>query len=429
MNRKCSVIIPALLTLFFVALIFVGCGKGADGSKIGGAITFWLMPNAPDTVHKPWLDQKAADFEKLTGTKVTVEQVGWGDAWQRITTALATQEGVDVFQVGTTWNPQLAATNGLAEVDMKEFGGAESFMAANLESTTYKGKYYGIPWFAETRVLFYNKDIFAAVGVEPPKTHDELIEVAKKIVAKNGKGSAISLAGTNAWDLIHNWAIILWGNGGSLISADNKQAVFNTDAGVKAMKWYVDLVKNGYASEACAGYNQPEADAAFINGNVAMCYMGPWNIANIKNDNPTLNYGIVEPPVGPVGKASFSGGSNIAILKGTKNMKAAQAWANYLLKQENLVDYCKNLTNMLPAKVEAFSDPYYMEGNFNTFKTTLGYATAYPPLGVWGDIENAIVENFKNVLSDYVNKKYTEASAKTYLDKAAEKVNAALAKE
>jgi len=418
----------------FICLIclFLSSGlafTGGEKKEIGGEITFWAMPNAPDETHIAWVEQKAEEFKDQTGVEVKFEVVGWGDAWPRISSAIATGEGADVFQVGTTWNPQFAATGGLEEITIREFGGANAFMKANLDSTTYKGKYYGVPWFAETRVLFYNKDMFKKAGVQPPKTHDELMAVGKKIVTTLGEGSAISLAGTNAWDLLHNWSIILWANGGTLLSTDNKKATFNGPEGVTAMKWYVNLVKSGLASKACAEYNQPQADAAFINENVAMCYMGPWNIANIEQENPTLNFDVVEPPVGPKGKASFSGGSNLVILKASGNKEAAKEWIKFILKDENLVDYTKNLSHMLPATKKAFDDPYYTTGIWKVFKDTLSYATAYPPLGVWGDIEHACVDAFKNTLTEYVDGTYTDDTVQKYLNSAADKVNAALSKE
>lgn len=392
-------------------------------------ITFWAMPNADDEIHIPWVEAKAAEFQKKTGVKVNFEVVGWDVAWTKISTAIATGEGVDVFQVGTTWNPQLAATGGLEQINIKDFGGEKAFMKANLESTTYKGKYYGIPWFAETRALFYNVDMFEKAGVQPPKTHDELVEVAEKIVKTFGEGSAIALAGTNAWDLLHNWSIILWANGGDLLTKDNKMAMFNNEAGIAAMKWYVDLVAKGFASKACAEYNQPQADAAFINGNVAMCYMGPFNISSIEFQNPTLNYSVVEPPAGPKGKASFSGGSNLAILKASKNKKEAKEWVKFLQEKDTMVEYTKDLTHMLPAQVEVFSDSYYNSGVWKTFKTTLEYSTAYPPVATWGDIENIVQQEFKNVLAEYVNGTYNQNTAKKHLNAAADRVNEALKKE
>jgi len=118
-------------------------------------ITFWTMPNAPDDPYLSWLEKAAADFKAETGVTVKYEIVGWGDAWPKISMALI-EPICDVSQVGTTWNPQFAATGGLEQIDINEFDGADSFMVANLESCSYKNDYYGVPWFAETRCLFYN---------------------------------------------------------------------------------------------------------------------------------------------------------------------------------------------------------------------------------------------------------------------------------
>jgi len=138
---------------------------------------------------------------------------------------------------------------------------------------------------------------------------------------------------------------------------------------------------------------------------------------------------VVEPPVGPKGKASFSGGSNLVILKASGNKEAAKEWIKFILKDENLVDYTKNLSHMLPATKKAYDDPYYTTGVWKVFKDTLSYATAYPPLGVWGDIEQACVDAFKNTLTEYVNGTYTDDTVQKYLNSAADKVNAALSKE
>ncbi|MDC7227793.1 MAG: extracellular solute-binding protein [Spirochaetales bacterium] len=422
--------IVLILGLIAVGAFAGGSQEAADSvDELGGTITFWVMPNAPDETHMPWIEEKAAEFYELTGVTVEYEIVGWGDAWTKISTAVATGEGVDVFQVGTTWNPQFAATSGLEMIDINEFGGKDAFMKANYDSTTLDGTCYGVPWFAETRVLFYNKDMFEKAGATPPKTHEELYAAADKIIAEYGEGSAIALAGTNAWDLIHNWAIILWGNGGQMLDDSNEKALLNSPEGVKAMQWYVDLVRNGYAAKACAEYNQPQADAAFINGNVAMCYMGPWNISNIEQENPGLNYGIVEPPKGPKGEASFSGGSNLVVLKESRNKAAAKEWIKFLLEEDQIVEYTSSLSKMLPSKKDAYNNAAFDTDRWQLFKNVLSYSTAYAPLGVWGDIENAIVTEFKGVLIDYINGDYTDSTVKTHLDAAASKVDSALGKE
>ncbi|HEY8531833.1 MAG TPA: extracellular solute-binding protein, partial [Limnochorda sp.] len=229
---------------------------------------------------------------------------------------------------------------------------------------------------------------------------------------------------------IHNWAIILWAFGGDLVDTGTRRAVFNGPEGVAAMEYYVDLVRLGLASRATAEYNQDQADAAFINGNVAMAFMGPWNIADIEIENPSLNYGVVLPPAGPAGRAAFSGGSNLAILRQSPNQEAAKKWIAFLLRDENLVDYTKNLTRMLPATLTAYNDPYYEQGVWQVFREALSFATAYPPLATWGSIENAIVGEFRNVLSAYVDGTLEQrGGVKYFLDRAAEQVTRALQDE
>ena len=387
-------------------------------------ITFWTMPNAPSVAHNEWVNEKAAEFEAETGISVKYEEIGWGDG-SLIMNSIITGEGANVFQLGTTWNPEYAATGGLLEINIDEFGGSDNFFAANLESTTLDGKNYGVPWFAETRVLFYNTEMFEEAGVEPPQTYLELVEVGLKIIDVFGEGRAIATAGTGAWDLIHNWAIILYSHGGQMLNNDNTEAIFNSDAGFRAMNYWVNLVDSGLADRACAEYNQPQADAAFINGDTAMAFMGPWNIADIENENPDLQYAVVEPPAGPYGRASFSGGSNLAIRNNASDaeIEASKAWVNFLVSDEVLADYTMNLTQMIPTNLESLDNPYYDTDIWNTIIDTLGYATAYPPIAAWGPIEGAIQSNFGNVLSDYVDGNFGSTTSQMYLDAAAAEVN------
>ncbi len=404
-------------------LIFASISAGAVTIKMQA------MGNAPSEPHQQWMEEKAREFEAETGIKVEFNEISWGEEMQRIPLAITTGEGANVMQVGTTQNPFFAGTGGLLQIDMAEFGGEDAFMPANLKSTQLNGTSYGVPWFAETRVLFYNTEMFAEAGVKnPPQSWDELVAVGEKIIATHGKGSAIAIAGTSAWDLIHNWAILLWSFGGDMLNENNTEAVFNSEAGVKAMKYYVDLVDKGLASEACAEYNQPQVDAAFANGDVAMAIMGPWNIADIKDQNPGLPYAVAEPPAGPAGRAAFSGGSNLVIRANAPNeeVEASKKWVNFLISDEVIIDYTKNLTNMLPAKETAFADPYYETDTMKVFKKSLAYATAYPPLVEWAEIEQAIVNNYNNVLTDYVNGDYDKTTAKKYLDSAASDVTGLL---
>jgi len=77
--------------------------------------------------------------------------------------------GQIVVQVGTTWNPQLAAMTGLKKVNPSEFGGISAFMPANYESLHIQGESYGVPWFAETRLPVSTiKTTLQRLSLSPP---------------------------------------------------------------------------------------------------------------------------------------------------------------------------------------------------------------------------------------------------------------------
>jgi len=398
----------------------------ASVSALAIEITFWTMDNAPSVEQVAWMEAKAADFEAQTGIKVNYEEVGWD--MQAINNAIATGEGAQVFQVGTTQNAMYAATGQLVELNIDEFGGADRFAEASLASTMYNGGYYGVPWFAETRCLYYNTEMLDQAGVEPPQTWDEVKEVGQQIVGEFGEGSAIAIAGTAAWDLQHNYAILLWSFGGEWLNEDNSRAIFGSQAGYDAMDYWVSLVDEGLADRACAEYNQPQADAAFINGDAAMGILTPNQISQIAHDNPDLQYDIVEPPAGPEGRAAFAGGSNLVIRSSARaeEIEAAKAWVKFLLRDENLLSYNQDLTKFLPATVDALEDPFYDEHPMSVFKKTLGYATAYPSIPEWGEIEVTYRTYASQVLTDYINGNFDENTSKEYMDAAAAEVSSIL---
>src|SRR5690554_5583310 len=98
--KKSLILLTVLLTLTVTTMV-------ANATEI----TFWAMTNAPSEQHYAWMNKKAAEFEAETGIKVTFEEIGWEDG-PRIMNSIITGEGAHVFQLGTTWNPEYAATGG-----------------------------------------------------------------------------------------------------------------------------------------------------------------------------------------------------------------------------------------------------------------------------------------------------------------------------
>ena len=131
----------------------------------------------------PATEQNALAFEKLTGIKIKFIELESSDMVPRVTAAMmAEQVEPDIIQAAGeemasyTMRGWLADITGLWDESMYQHS-PRGFW----ESSLIKGKLYGVPHVTRVMVMHYRPSILKAAGVEPPKTWDELVEVAKKL--------------------------------------------------------------------------------------------------------------------------------------------------------------------------------------------------------------------------------------------------------
>ena len=164
-----------------------GVGNSAGGDKVN--LNVWIMPNTPEPekdfmgVIQPFLDANP-------DISVTPTILDWGSAWTKLTTAATSGEGPDISQIGSTWVAVLGAMGAFEDLSpvYDQFGGTDSFLEASLPTTQVAGQSerYGVPWFIDTRALYYRKDICEAAGVNPDtdfETWDSFKEALRKIKA------------------------------------------------------------------------------------------------------------------------------------------------------------------------------------------------------------------------------------------------------
>src|SRR5262249_29066714 len=124
-------------------------------------------------------------FEKENpNIRVTVQQIPWTAAHEKLLTAYVGESTPDVAQMGNTWIPELVAARALA--DLGPFVGGttdRSDYFPGIWDTNVVGKVlYGIPWYVDTRVVFYRKDVLTAVGFpNGPRTWSEWREAMRRI--------------------------------------------------------------------------------------------------------------------------------------------------------------------------------------------------------------------------------------------------------
>ena len=178
---------------------------------------------------------------------------------------------------------------------------------------------YGIPWQRSTIIMYYNKDAFREVGLDPdqpPTTWEELEEYAAKLTKKDENGNTIRYgvqipsdkAGYAYWML---QTFTLTQDGQNLMSPDGKQVYFNHEKTIKGLEFWKSLSDKGYQAPGTAKWSTTVGD--FLEGKVAIMYHTTGNLTNVKK-NATFDFGTSRLAAG-TSYGSPTGGGNFYLFK------------------------------------------------------------------------------------------------------------------
>jgi N,N'-diacetylchitobiose transport system substrate-binding protein len=194
--------IATLLLVTVVAAAVAATTSGATKKANASSITVWLQTDA----QSGWADLVASVNQKFQsdhpGTTVNIQYQGWGDHLQKFDATLAGGGGPDVIEMGNTEMTKYMAAGAFADISSSKssFDNSGSWLKGLAASGVYKGKTYGVPYYAGSRVVTYRSDLFKKAGISKlPNSTAAYSADAKKIMAKNGKKgfSPIYIAGTD----------------------------------------------------------------------------------------------------------------------------------------------------------------------------------------------------------------------------------------
>ncbi len=192
MRRRMPTI--ALAAVAATAMLVSGCGREADepgaapvtGDEVSdgpatGTISIWAMGAEGEK-----LPELAKEFEAANpDATVEVTAIPWDSAHDKFTTAITAGETPDAAMVGTTWMGEFAGLDALdptpASVD------PEAFFEGAWSTTEVDGTSYGVPWYVETRLVYYRTDLAEQAGwSEPPTDWEGLKQMASDMQTKAG---------------------------------------------------------------------------------------------------------------------------------------------------------------------------------------------------------------------------------------------------
>lgn len=383
----------AAVALVVTTVGLAGCGRPADTGAAPGAQSTAVASGAASGTLTVWamgaegeaLPQLTSKFEADNpGVKVNVTAVPWSSAYDKFKAAIAANQVPDLAQVGTTWMGEFVAAGALDATPSNIDGG--SFFKGAQETTVVDGTSYAVPWYVETRLVYYRTDIAQQAGVTtPPTDWDGLKAMAKAMKEKGGAEWGISLqpGQQGSWQTVLPF---VWSNGGEVTSSDGKAWTWDDPKNAEALAYYQSFFTEGLANKAPA---EGTTEADFVSGKVPMFISGPWMMAAVEKagggDAFKDKYDVMVMPK-KVTNTSFIGGSNLAVFKGTQNRDAAWKLAEFLTREQTQLEWYK-LTTDLPSVQSAWDDASLTgDSKLAKFGTQLETAKAPPSIPTWEQV-------------------------------------------
>jgi multiple sugar transport system substrate-binding protein len=255
-------------------LLLAGCSSGgspapSESGFAGTELTVWSSID-----FDPYMTLQEGYFKACAEElEITVDvQTQSGDYLTSLLQGASSGTMPDVSLLSSdTQIPQLASQGVLA--DLGELGvtteGMDDVVA---DLGTYEGTLYGLPVQVENYSLFYNKDAFAAAGIEtPPATFDELVETAAALTTDTQDGIVLPGIGGDGSTPVYFLPFLL--------SAGGDPADPTSEGSIAAVELYKSLVADGSLSNEFVNWGWDSIDQ-WTSGAAAITVSGPWNLVD-----------------------------------------------------------------------------------------------------------------------------------------------------
>lgn len=341
--------------------------SGGDGFE-GTTLTYWASNQGSSLENDAEILQPVLDeFEEQTGITVELEVVPWSDLTNNTLAAAVSGQGPDVLNIGNTNAVTFQSTGAFLPFDDEAFdkiGGRDRFIPAALATGGAEGQDpTSIPLYSQVYGLYYNKQLFADAGLEPPTTWEELVESAQALTDPTADVWGVVYPGGTVNASMHIGYILGQQNDGSPFDAEGNPQF--TEPGVVAgVEQYLNLLTEYHViNPSAAQYSEgPLAAGDFAQGKAAMLFAqtSSGNVLRQSGMEPDA-YGVVPIPAPKGGEeiSSFVAGTNISIFKNTEHKDAALEFVKYMTSddvQETLNAAYTSLPTVTGVPAAAFAD-------------------------------------------------------------------------
>jgi multiple sugar transport system substrate-binding protein len=386
----------AALAIALACAPLAGCGTA---ERDRSTVRFWAMGREGEVVA-----DLVRDFERENpGVRVIVQQLPWTAAHEKLLTGFVGGTLPDVFQLGNTWVPEFAALEALEPL-------ATYAAASGLDTSTcfpgmwdtnvIDGALYGVPWYVDTRLVFYRRDLLARAGYrEMPGSWDEWRRAMEALKRRGGRDRYAILLPANEFAPLVSLALA---SGSTILSADGTRGAFSQPAFMRALDFYAGLFRDKLAppvtnNEISNLYQE------LARGYFDMYITGPWNLGEFKARLPDSlqDQWATAPLPGPDGPASgysLAGGSSLVLSRRSARKEIAWKLVEFLMRPEQQLRFYR-LSGDLPARREAWRDSALAtDPRVRAFGVQLTRVRPTPKVPEWELIANRLQEYAERIV-------------------------------
>ncbi|MDK2907003.1 MAG: hypothetical protein PWQ66_964 [Petrotoga sp.] len=292
-----------------------------------------------------------------------------------------------------------------------EYFDVNNLIPQTVEMVTINGDIKAIPYYVETGVLYYRKDLLEKYGYEVPKTWDELITIAKDISQKEGIEGFV-WPGARYEELTTFFLEIFYSHGGKIFEGDNfvLEQAENKDKALESLKLLNNIISEEISPKGVTTYREEECRNIFQNGDAVFMrnLSYAWHLLNSEGSNINGKVGIA-----PIPKTDLIS-QQLFVLEGKalainpnasdEEREAAKKFIKYLTSKESQIQRLIQL-NFLPTNLEVFNDPTISEvdPNLLNFRSSLENLVLKPKAPIYPEISFPIQNNVYDVLTGRIS--------------------------
>lgn len=340
------------LAMMLLMLVLAGCAKPQEGVTL----RFWAMGREAEVV-----GELIREFEaENPGIRVEIQNIPWTAAHEKLLTAYAADGLPDVCQLGNTWIAEFATLQALTPlqpyVDASSVVKPLDYFPGIWDTNVVDGQLVGVPWYVDTRLLFYRKDLLRQAGFDhPPRTWAEWDQMNAALKKLMGPKRYPVLMPLNEFEPQLSFALQ---QSDPLLRERNTLGNFRSPGFRRTLAFYDNMFQQGWAPKMSETQISNVWDE-FFRGFTAFYLSGPWNIREFRQRQPAGlegEWGTTALP-GPHGPgAGIAGGTSLVVMRSSQKKEAAWKLIEFLSRPAIQQRFYKIIGD-LPPRRSAWNAP------------------------------------------------------------------------